>query len=153
MDFLGAGSTLVGAVLGVVATLAAQYFEAGRTEKRERFAARQEIYADYLASVARAFESLRWAASRFGPPATDPTRSEGLQRVFQESGSYEWRYRMSIRASDPVQPLAEECFLALRGLRDGLMDRDWSAPEVALLRDAVGAAADRLQAAMRSEGK
>jgi len=113
-------STALGAVIGVLATLAADLSRAKRTRQDNEHNTRRQLYADYLAALARTRNNLRLAArSAHTPPGE---RARKAIEAFKEGNAYELRYQLSLISPAPVIEASTAAFRALRDLRDLIED-------------------------------
>lgn len=120
MDWGLLASTALGAVIGIVTTLAADHLRAKRSREERDETARQQLYGDYLAALARTRNHIRTAARDGGLPADE--RARAAAAAFHESNAYELRYQIAVVASKDVVETSTRVFRALRDLRDQVED-------------------------------
>lgn len=114
MDWLAQVNTLIGAAIGIGATLLTERVRARREGERERAQVHQRLYSDYLMALSRALEALR-EVQHHEPAASLP----GAARLaLKESDSYPLRYQLSVIAPATVVARSEDVYRQLRGLRD-----------------------------------
>jgi hypothetical protein len=116
MDWGVLASTALGAVIGIVTTLAADHLRAKRSREDRDESARQQLYGDYLGALARTRNHLRMAAWADSLPAEE--RARGAAEAFHESNAYELRYQIAVVAPRDVVEASTNAFRALRDLRD-----------------------------------
>ncbi|RXS68751.1 hypothetical protein EST54_08090 [Streptomyces sioyaensis] len=109
-------STVVGAVIGVLATLAADLSRAKRTRQDSEHNARRQLYADYLAALASTRNHLRLAARSAHTPPEE--RARKAIEAFKEGNAYELRYQVALISPRSVIEASTAAFRALRDLRD-----------------------------------
>ncbi|MFF8371878.1 MULTISPECIES: hypothetical protein [Streptomyces] len=109
-------STAVGALIGVLATLAADLSRAKHTRQDSEHNTRRQLYADYLAALARTRNHLRLAARSAHTPPEE--RASQAIEAFKEGNAYELRYQVALISSAPVIEASTTAFRALRDLRD-----------------------------------
>ncbi|MEU9126321.1 hypothetical protein AB0C96_42085 [Streptomyces sp. NPDC048506] len=80
-------STALGAVIGVLATLTADLSRAKRTRQDNEHNTRRQLYADYLAALARTRNNLRLAAR--SAHTTPEERARKAIEAFKEGNAYE----------------------------------------------------------------
>ncbi|MYX07325.1 hypothetical protein GTW98_10965 [Streptomyces sp. SID8375] len=113
-------STVLGAAIGVLSTLAADRARAKRSREDSDQNIRRELYADYLAALARTRNHLRLAARSRDTPLED--RARKAMEAFQEGNAYELRYQVALVAPATVVDASTTAFRALRDLRDLIED-------------------------------
>ncbi|MGW9047650.1 hypothetical protein ACWGQL_34645 [Streptomyces lydicus] len=106
----------MGAVIGVLATLAADLSRTKRTRQDNEHNTRRQLYADYLAALARTRNHLRLAARSAHTPPEE--RARKAIEAFKEGNAYELRYQVALISSAPVIEASTTAFRALRDLRD-----------------------------------
>lgn len=116
MDWAPLVSTTLGAVIGIASTLATDRARTRRGRQDTDRAARQQLYGDYLAALARTRNQIRMAARPTALPAAERTRRAA--EAFHEGNAYELRYQIAVVAPQPVVEASTAAFRALRDLRD-----------------------------------
>lgn len=155
MDWGPLVSTSLGAVIGIASTLATDQIRTKRGREDKDQAARQQLYGDYLAALARTRNHLRMAARPSGLP--DGERVRRAAEAFHEGNAYELRYQIAVVAPREVVEASTAAFRSLRDLRD-LMEGG-STPYQSGLRAGPGqvgaparGVADRNEAGSRQAG-
>ncbi|MFF2504931.1 hypothetical protein ACFVTY_16360 [Streptomyces sp. NPDC058067] len=116
MDWIPLLSTAVGAVIGVAATLIADWTRANRSQRDGHQATKRQLYGDYLAALSLTRHSLRTAARSSSEPVE--VRARMALDAFKDAKAYEARYQVALVASDRVTDASTSAFNALRHLRD-----------------------------------
>ncbi|RRQ86327.1 hypothetical protein [Streptomyces griseofuscus] len=116
MDWGSIVSTSLGAVIGIASTLATDQIRTRRGREDKDQAARQQLYGDYLAALARTRNQLRMAARPTGLP--DEERLRRAAEAFHEGNAYELRYQIAVVAPREVVEASTAAFRSLRDLRD-----------------------------------
>jgi len=111
-------STLVGAIVGVGATMLADRSRWKREQSRERIQLRRESYGSYLAAIIQAHEAMRAAAAGDGSP--DGKRA-AITEAFRASDPYVHRFELSLLAPGDVVEDAVAVFRRTREIRDLLI--------------------------------
>ena len=125
VDWSAPVSTLVGAVVGVGATMLADRSRWKRDRSRERDQLRRESYRNYLAAVIQAHEAMRAAAT--GTDGTDGTdgspesKRAAITEAFRSADPYVHRFDLSLVAPCDVVTLAVAVFRRVRDIRDLLL--------------------------------
>ncbi|WP_078969634.1 hypothetical protein [Streptomyces natalensis] len=109
-------STLLGALIGVLSTLAADWSRANRTRRDNDQSVRRQLYADYLAALAQTRNLLRLAAR--SRSASLEERARKAVEAFRDGNAYELRYQIALVAPTAVVEASTTAFRALRDLRD-----------------------------------
>ncbi|MER6307651.1 hypothetical protein [Streptomyces sp. NPDC001657] len=107
-------STATGALIGVLATLAADLSQAKRTRHDSEHNTWRQLYADYLAALARTRNHLRLATRSAHTPPKE--RARQAIEAFKEGNAYELRYHVALTSSTPVIEASTTAFRALRDL-------------------------------------
>jgi len=118
VDWSAAVSTLVGAIIGVGATMLADRSRWKREQGRERIQLRREAYGSYLAAIIQAHEAMRAAAASDGLP--DGKRA-AITEAFRSSDPYVQRFELSLLAPADVVGDAVAVFRRTREIRDLLI--------------------------------
>ncbi|MFJ5234664.1 hypothetical protein ACIQBJ_32800 [Kitasatospora sp. NPDC088391] len=148
MDWGTAASTLLGAGIGLGATFVADTARA-RRGRRERWAEqRRQLYADYLAALARVADDLHAIARH-------PDRADLVVRAsdaWRASPAYGLRYQMTLDAPAGLCDLSDDCFRRLRDLR-GIVARGapTRSPELVTAATAYDESLAALRTAMRAD--
>ncbi|NKQ24108.1 hypothetical protein [Streptomyces galbus] len=116
MDWGPLLSTSLGAVIGIASTLATDHLRTRRGRQDDDRAARQQLYGDYLAALARTRNQVRMAARPADVP--DAERARKAAEAFHEGNAYELRYQIAVVAPRAVVEASTAAFRALRDLRD-----------------------------------
>ncbi|MFI2260886.1 hypothetical protein [Streptomyces tubercidicus] len=109
-------STLLGALIGVLSTLAADRSRAIRTRRDNDQNVRRQLCADYLAALAQTRNFLRLAARSRSTPVEE--RAREAVEAFRDGNAYELRYQVALVAPTAVVDASTAAFRALRDLRD-----------------------------------
>ncbi|MBW5420269.1 hypothetical protein GKQ77_01620 [Streptomyces sp. BG9H] len=109
-------STGVGALIGVSATLAAEWTRWKRNRHDNDQAIKRQTYAEYLAALSRTRNELRMAA--WAPAMPREERARLAQEAFKAGGAYELRYQVALLAPEMVDQASIAAFRTLRDLRD-----------------------------------
>ncbi|MFD7923383.1 hypothetical protein ACFV3R_29730 [Streptomyces sp. NPDC059740] len=150
MDWGSLASTGAGAVIGVVATLAADWSRARRSRRENDQAVRRELYGDYLAALARTRNHLRIAARSAQTPGAE--RARQAVEAFRDGNAYELRYQLAVVAPEEVVRASTAAFRALRDLRDTVEDGALhTEPRYTALRDCWEDRLAELRAVMRRD--
>lgn len=118
MDWSAAVSTLVGAIVGVGATMLADRTRWKRDQGRERDQLRRESYGSYLAAIIKTHEAVRSAATSHGSP--DGKRA-AITEAFRSADPYVHRFELSLLAPADVVEDAVTVFRRVRHIRDLLI--------------------------------
>lgn len=116
MDWIPLLSTILGAVIGVGATLVADWTRASRSQREGDRAIKRQAYGDYLAALSLTRHNLRVAA-RYSMASVDD-RARLAFDAFKDAKAYEMRYQVALFAPDEVIEASTSAFNALRSLRD-----------------------------------
>ena len=106
---------VVGALIGVSATLSSEYTSWRRGRRDTDKAARRKTYAEYLSALSLTRNELR-LASRDGSIPVDE-RSKRAAESFKIGGAYELRYQVVLMASKDVIEASDDAFRALRRIQ------------------------------------
>lgn len=120
MDWGPLVSTSLGAVIGIASTLATDQIRTRRGREDKAQAARQQLYGDYLAALARTRNHLRMAARPAGLSAEE--RARRAAEAFHEGNAYELRYQIAVVAPKEIVEASTAAFRSLRDLRDRVED-------------------------------
>jgi hypothetical protein len=118
VDWSAPVSTLVGAIVGVGATMLADRSRWKREQGRERIHLRRESYGSYLAAIIQAHEAMRAAAA--GDDSPDSKRA-AITEAFRVSDPYVQRFELSLVAPADVVEDAVAVFRRTREIRDLLI--------------------------------
>ncbi|GAA3247154.1 hypothetical protein [Nonomuraea helvata] len=116
MSWIPLFSTALGAVIGIAATLLADWTRANRNQREESRTVRRQLYGDYLAALSLTRHHLRVAARNAGSPIEDKARL--ALEAFEAGGAYQARYQVALVAPGHVTDASTAAFNALRSLRD-----------------------------------
>ncbi|MHA6757957.1 hypothetical protein [Streptacidiphilus sp. PAMC 29251] len=116
MDWIPLVSTVLGALICVVATTVADRsrWKRQRSDKAEEV--KRRVYVEYLSALSRTDNALRDTARNPTLPQID--RATAAQEAFRAGGCYELRYHIGVVAPEPVVEAATATFRTLRDLRD-----------------------------------
>lgn len=116
MDWGPLISTSLGAAIGIASTLATDQIRTRRGREDKDHAARQQLYGDYLAALARTRNHLRMAARPAVLP--DEERARMAAEAFHAGNAYELRYQIAVVGPREVVEASTAAFRSLRDLRD-----------------------------------
>ena len=117
MDWGTVVSTVTGAVIGVGATSLSDRSRWRREQSERRTAVKRELYAAYLAAVARTWSEIRAVVLSGAEPW--PERAPRAGEAYRNGRVYELRYQISITAPPDIVALADE---VVHGIRDLVED-------------------------------
>ncbi|WP_421108454.1 hypothetical protein [Streptomyces sp. NEAU-S77] len=149
MDWLGPVNTLMGAGIGVGATLLADRLRWRREREALRQDTRRQAYASFMAALSEVYTRLHVIA-REGGSAEDAGRA--AHEAFASSNLYPLRYELALIAPWEVMEPTNQVFWKIRDLRD-LVATGVTTEDPAFgkhLRDYL-AAAETAQTAMRRD--
>ncbi|MFJ4845526.1 MULTISPECIES: hypothetical protein [unclassified Streptomyces] len=115
MDWLAPVNTLLGAAIGVGATLLADRLRWRRDRAALHQDTRRQAYAAFMGALAEAYAQL-WEIAHAGRPA-DEARAAAHQ-VFASSTLYPLRYELALIAPWEVMDPVNQAFWKVRSLRD-----------------------------------
>jgi hypothetical protein len=118
VDWSAAVSTLVGAIVGVGATMLADRSRWKRDQGRERDRLRRESYGSYLAAIIKTHEAMRTAAAGDGSPEG---KRAAITEAFRSADPYVRRFELSLLAPADVVGDAVTVFRRVRDIRDLLI--------------------------------
>lgn len=118
MSWVPLAATVVGAVIGLGASLLTDHLRWGRERTDRSLTARREVYAAYLTSLHTANQALR--ASALGDRPGDQPLGLYARAVFREAGVVQARERLVLIAPEPVVRAGGDAFESLRVLRDAV---------------------------------
>ncbi|MFD8803340.1 hypothetical protein [Streptomyces atroolivaceus] len=113
MEWSSVVSTVTGAVIGVGATWLADRSRWRREQGVLRTSVTRELYAAYLAAVARTWNEIHAVTINSTEPW--PERARQAENAYRDGGMYELRYQISITAPPDIVALSDN---VLRGMRD-----------------------------------
>uniref|UniRef100_A0AAU2JIH8 Uncharacterized protein n=1 Tax=Streptomyces sp. NBC_00049 TaxID=2903617 RepID=A0AAU2JIH8_9ACTN len=113
MDWSSVVSTVTGAIIGVGATSLADRSRWRREQGDRRTAVTRELYAAYLAAVARTWSEIYAVTIDSTEPW--PERRRLAAQAYRDGGVYELRYQISITAPPDIVALSDD---VNRGIRD-----------------------------------
>ncbi|MER6052661.1 hypothetical protein K2224_33885 (plasmid) [Streptomyces sp. BHT-5-2] len=149
MDWLPLLSTVVGAAIGIVATLIADRNRWKHEDDKEALRLRLDIYTQYTTTVKVLGETLRAVAEREHP---SDDRTLALREAFRDSGIAIASERMWLIAPQPVVKASNSVFHCLRSICDGYVDGTAvSSPEDRARWEARGKAAAQMRKLMRED--
>jgi hypothetical protein len=112
--------TVLGAAIGISATLATDQARWRRGRRDADLAVKRETYAEYLAALALTRQELHLAALSASRPLAQ--RTELAAKSFSTGRAYELRYQVSLIGPEEVKSASDQAFRALRRLRDLVQD-------------------------------
>jgi hypothetical protein len=118
MEWGTAVSTLMGAAIGVGATSLADRSRWRREQSERRGAVKRELYAAYLAAVARTWSDIRMVV--LNDAEEWPERARLAADAYRTGGVYELRYQMAISAPPDIVVLSDEVMRGIRNLVESL---------------------------------
>jgi hypothetical protein len=118
VDWSAVVSTLVGAIVGVGATMLADRARWKRDQGRERDQLRRESYGGYISAIIIAHEAMRAAAVGDGPPEG---KRAAITEAFRSADPYVHRFELSLLAPADVVADAVTVFRRVRDIRDLLI--------------------------------
>lgn len=118
MEWGTAVSTLMGAAIGVGATSLADRSRWRREQSARHSAVKRELYAAYLAALARTWSDIRTAV--LTGDKEWPERARLADDAYRSGGVYELRYHMSITAPPDIVVLSDEVMRGIRSLVESL---------------------------------
>ncbi|WP_128802477.1 MULTISPECIES: hypothetical protein [unclassified Streptomyces] len=128
MDWGTVVSTVTGAVIGVGATSLSDRSRWRREQSERRTAVKRELYAEYLAAVARTWSEIRAAVINSDEPW--PERAQRAGHAYRSGRVYELRYQISITAPPDIVVLSDQVMRGIRDLVEDLTDgatfSDWA---------------------------
>ncbi|MGX1612571.1 hypothetical protein ACWIF8_01595 [Micromonospora chalcea] len=145
-------STLLGAVIGIAATLLTDQVKWRREAKREEATALRLFYGDYLAAAANALDGMRLAAQEAGEDGS--VRQARVREAFRDAELYAMRFKMSMLAPPNVVSSAIEVLRHARAIRDLLVaGHGVQSEEFRSANDSFFSAIDQATEAMRENLK
>jgi hypothetical protein len=111
---------VVGALIGVSATVASEHMRWRRGRQDSDKATKRQTYADYLAALSLTRNELRLAALKSSIPP--PERSKRAAKAFSTGRTYELRYQVALIAPMELTAASDHAFRSLRQLRDLVQD-------------------------------
>jgi hypothetical protein len=91
-----------------------------REQNKHRSDVKRELYAAYLAAVAKAWNDIRAAVIDSTEPW--PERARQAELAYRNGGVYELRYQMAITAPPEIVVLSDQTMKGMRDLVQGLID-------------------------------
>src|SRR5690349_2737478 len=119
MQWATLASTLVGAFIGIGATVITDRLKWERERKHRDDKSRLDLYVEYLAVLSRAVAQIKIAGYTRNLEGED--RDIAIREAFQVSGAYEWHYRVGLVAGPAVAAASQEAFSALYNLREAII--------------------------------
>ena len=148
MSWIPLAATLVGAVIGLGASLLTDNLRWGRERTDRSLTARREFYVAYLTSLHTANQELR--ASALGDRPSDQPLELHARAVFREAGVVQARELLTLSAPEPVVRAAVDAYESLRALRDAI-GRGQGLTDYEPLLQAYGDHLQNLRDAMRRD--
>jgi len=119
---------VVGALIGVSATLSSEHMRWRRGRQDADKATKRQTYAEYLAALSLTRNELRLASRRSSIPLEEGSRHAA--ESFKTGGAYELRYQVTLIAPTEVISASDDAFRALREIQflveDGTLHTDAS---------------------------
>ncbi|MBC3842960.1 hypothetical protein GXW82_30670 [Streptacidiphilus sp. 4-A2] len=109
-------STIVGAVIGIGATLAADRSRWRREERRQALELRREVYTQFVSALKDAGEEIRAVA--LGDHGSGADRDAAVREAVRGTGLYTASERLWLVGPPQVVAAGNEAFHCLRRLRD-----------------------------------
>nr|WP_239104300.1 hypothetical protein [Streptomyces sp. SID339] len=123
VEWISPVSTLLGAGIGVGATLPADRNRWRRESAERGTATRRQLYAEYTAALSRVRTALHEAArTADGPGPGSAEHAREVRARFLAPGAYELRHQLAITAPPEVVAAARSAFIALRTTRDRILE-------------------------------
>lgn len=149
MEWTTLAATAIGAVLGIVATVAADFLRSRRDDSREMRGVRRQAYAEYGAALTRTLEDLYAIASGYSPDGLD--RRTAARETLRNRDLYAARAQLTIVGKNDVLKEADAAYHALRDLRDvvaagAIVDTGDFAGPLRIYGDAVRRVRDAMRA-------
>ncbi len=119
MEWMSPVSTLLGAAIGVGATLVADRVRWRRERVGQSLDVRRQLYGEYTAALSRMRTALNECA-RSDVAAEE--RARRVREVFLAPGAYEIRHQLAVIAPQETIAASRAAFLVLRDTRDALLD-------------------------------
>lgn len=140
MDWIPLLSTLVGAGIGITATLIADRNRWHREEARHALQLRREVYTEFVSALKAAGEEMRAVA--LGDHMSESARDAAVREAVRSAGIYTASERLWLVGPPQVVAAGNEAFHSLRALRDAYargvaVDSTEAAPLVAQRRTAM----------------
>ncbi|MEU6847383.1 hypothetical protein ABZ930_36495 [Streptomyces sp. NPDC046716] len=108
-------STVIGAVLGISATLLADRVRYRREQETRDHADRRDLYARYLTALNDSSSSLRLIILKQSDPAA---RYEAALGAFRDASVLTRRYEINLQAPSAVKAKSDQTYRLLRDWRD-----------------------------------
>lgn len=118
MSWVPLAATVVGAVIGLGASLLTDSLRWGRESTHRSLIARREVYVAYLTALHTANQELR--ASALGDRPSDQPLELHARALFREAGVVQARELLTLSAPEPVATAAVDAYESLRALRDAI---------------------------------
>ncbi|WP_055565143.1 hypothetical protein [Streptomyces atriruber] len=124
MEWISPVSTLLGAGIGIGATLLADRIRWRRESGERETATRRQLYAEYTAALSRVRTALHESAQPGGgrPVPGSEAHAREVRDGFLAPGAYEIRHQLAIIAPPDVVEAARCAFIALRTTRDRVIE-------------------------------
>ncbi|QES29078.1 hypothetical protein DEJ47_23945 [Streptomyces venezuelae] len=114
MEWISPVSTLLGAGIGVGATLPADRNRWRRESAESETATRRQLYAEYTAALSRVRTALHEAArTADGPGPGSAEHAREVRARFLAPGAYELRHQLAITAPPEVVAAARSAFIGV----------------------------------------
>jgi len=114
MDWGTLLATVTGAVIGVGATSIADRAKWRREQSERRADVRRDLYAAYLAAVAKTWSDIRATVIDSTDPW--PERARQAELAYRDGGVYELRYQIAITAPPEIVALSDQTMKGMREL-------------------------------------
>lgn len=123
MEWISPVSTLLGAGIGVGATLLADRIRWRRESEDRATTTRRQLYAEYTAALSRVRTALHECArTTDGAARGSEEYAREVRDGFLAPGAYEIRHQLAIIAPSEVVEAARSAFIALRTTRDRILE-------------------------------
>lgn len=116
MNWMPLLSTLVGAVIGISATLIADRNRWQREGVRQALELRREVYSEFVSALKTAGEEIRAVA--LGDHMSDSARDVAVREAFRGTGIYTASERLWLVGPPQVVAAGNEAFHSWRAIRD-----------------------------------
>lgn len=118
-DWAAQFATIIGATIGIAATVIVDRLRSRREDRLEWRTVRREVYAQFLAGLAEAHGAIR--AASYIPPE-DMDTDTAVQEAYRESQIFEARHQVALIAPAQVARTADAAFHAMSDIRNTLRE-------------------------------
>ncbi|MEV7192396.1 hypothetical protein AB0N81_11390 [Streptomyces sp. NPDC093510] len=116
MDWSSVVATVIGAAIGITATVIADRDRRRRELADRALEVRREAYASFMTAMNDAGEAIR--AVSLGDHQSDAGRESATREAFRSAGAHAALERLRLVARPDVEAAAKEAFWSMRHLRD-----------------------------------